>query len=386
MHDLLLIWKNATQHSTRFLLVVLSVALCVAMFCLLLSFDRAMKSSASFNDSRHLVMVNALSFDHPVPARYLERVAELDGVERVFPVTWFGGNNEAAPGLITGYATHIDAYAQSYASRFNIPVASVQAMAEMKSGIIVGADLARRMGWSVGQSVIIKSRRFERSNGSKDWDFQIVGLFEGQSAGADTNFFLFSNTYFNDARRDFKWMVGSLTVEPSADANLADLTERLDQSFATDETATRTVSELEFAQSFISQLGNVSLAIRIVVTGAYCTIFLIAANMIAMTIRQRSPSIGVLKAIGFANGRVVSMVVAESIMIFMFGAFLGVLIGAILVMGLQQVLVHIVPNMSLQLETVGMAVLICLVLGLTAGAVPAMKTTKITVQAALIRK
>ena len=289
MSSLTLIWKNASHHFMRFLMVTIAVALCVAMFCLLMSFDRALNASNQISQDQHLVMVNKISYDHPVPIKYLDQVASIDGVDRVFPVTWFGGNNDAAPGLITGYATFVDDYFTSYQSRFVVSSVALGKMAEVKSGMLIGADLARRMGWSVDQKVVIESRRFAQQSGSKSWEFEILGTFEGADPGTDTNFFIFSNDYFNDARRDYKWMVGSLTIKASADTPVHDLIQRLDETFETAETATRTVSELEFAQSFISQLGNVSLAIRIVVIAAFCTIYLIAANMMAMTIRQRRP-------------------------------------------------------------------------------------------------
>ena len=386
MHSLQLIWKNASHHSVRFVMVIAAVALCVAMFCLLTSFDRALNSSTQMTDDQRLVMVNKISYDHPIPVKYLTQVASVEGVNRVFPVTWFGGNNDAAPGLITGYATYVGAYFDSYDSRYQIAPNALIKASEVKSGMLIGADLARRMGWSLGQTVVIESRRFEQQSGSKSWEFEIVGLFEGTQPETDTNFFVSGNDYFNDARRDYKWMVGSITIEPEPGTSIQDLVIDLDNTFETAETATRTVSELEFAQSFISQLGNVSLAIKIVVAAAFCTIYLIAANMMAMTIRQRRAHIGVLKALGFTSGRIVGLIVSESVLIFVFGAIVGIVLGAILLMGVGQVLLHIVPNMHLSLETVFSVLIISSVMGLASGALPAWRSTKISVQQALTRK
>ncbi len=386
MNNFLLIWKNITYQPVRSLLVTVSIALSVAMFCLLVSFDRALNSSTHMTEDRHLVVVNALSYDYPIPIKYRNRVAEIDGVSRVFPVTWFGGNNDAAPGLITGYATKVLDYVDSYRHRISVAPEALKSIAETKSGILIGVGLARRMGWTPGMTIVINSRKFAKASGSKDWEFEIVGLFEGSKPETDTNYFLFANKYFNDTRQDFKWMVGSLIVEPESDASVQDLMVQLDATFETEEPAIQTMSELEFAQSFISQLGNVSLAIWIIVTAAFCTTFLIAANMMAMTIRQRRFHIGVLKAIGFTNDHVIGTIVAEAVLIFVFGTVIGVLIGGVMIMGVQNALMHVVTNMMLTYETISVAFAISVLMGLAAGAIPSVQSTNITVREALTRK
>ena len=77
------------------------------------------------------------------------------------------------------------------------------------------------------------------------------------------------------------------------------------------------------AQSFVNQVGNIGAILRAIVTAVFFTMLLVTANTMAQSVRERTNEIGVLKTLGFSNGGVLGLVLAESVLITVLGGTLG---------------------------------------------------------------
>lgn len=54
----------------------------------------------------------------------------------------------------------------------------IAALEESRDRVLVGRALAEAQGWSVGQRIGVTSQ-VTREDGSRDWSFEIAGIFEG---------------------------------------------------------------------------------------------------------------------------------------------------------------------------------------------------------------
>ena len=108
--------------------------------------------------------------------------------------------------------------------------------------------------------------------------------------------------------------------DPSKAAEVAKL---VDQEFENSASETKTEPEGAFLQGWASQIGNITLIVGSILGAVFFTMLLVSGNTMAQSVRERTGELGVQKAIGFTNGQIVSLVLAESCLLTMLGAALG---------------------------------------------------------------
>ena len=68
---------------------------------------------------------------------------------------------------------------------------------------------------------------------------------------------------------------------------------------------------------------NIGTMLIAILSAVFFTILLVAGNTMAQAVRERTQEIGVLKALGFTNRRVLILVLAESCLIALIGGMIG---------------------------------------------------------------
>ena len=75
-------------------------------------------------------------------------------------------------------------------------------------------------------------------------------------------------------------------------------------------------------------MGNVKAFILSICLAVVFAILLVSANTMAMSIRERTREVAVLKTLGFTQGRVLSLFVGEAVIVALVGGLIGVFIAA----------------------------------------------------------
>ncbi|MDP2326035.1 MAG: ABC transporter permease, partial [Gammaproteobacteria bacterium] len=81
-----------------------------------------------------------------------------------------------------------------------------------------------------------------------------------------------------------------------------------------------------FVQTVVKQMGDVSYFLNAIVVAAFFTLLFLTGTTMWQSIRDRTPEFAVLKTLGFSDGGVMALVVAESSMLYLFGALTGLVI------------------------------------------------------------
>jgi putative ABC transport system permease protein len=118
------------------------------------------------------------------------------------------------------------------------------------------------------------------------------------------------------------------------------------------------------------------------------TIVLVAANTMAMSIRERTGEIAILKTLGFSPGTVLGMVVVESLVIAVAGG-LGGSLGARLIFGavdMQMLSGGFLQNFTIAWSTVLLSLGIALIVAITSTAVPAWSASRLPIAEAVRRR
>src|ERR1700734_3385975 len=86
---------------------------------------------------------------------------------------------------------------------------------------------------------------------------------------------------------------------------------------------TKTESEKAFGLTFVNMLGNVKAFILSICTAVVFTTLLVSANTMAMSIRERTREVAVLKTLGFTRRNVLGLFVSEAVALSLAGGLLG---------------------------------------------------------------
>lgn len=385
MNDLVLIRKNLFRKKLRAFLMIVSILIAFAIFGVLAGFERAFYSGQDQAQADRLVVVNKINFTQPLPISYFNRVAAVDGVRQVTHFNWFGGYYQDPKNFMVVMAVDPESYLRVYASDFIFPPGAGDAFIRTRTGVLVGDTMAKKWGWKVGDRIPISSNIFSQKNGSHTWDFDIVGTFTGRGPQNDTNFMVLQYTYFDETRSFGKDQIGWLALQTKSVADNDRVMKTIDAMFANSPYETATDTEKAFNKAFLAQLGNIALIVGLVVGAAFITILMIVGNTMVMAVRERTREIAVLKTLGFSNGRILRLVLGESILLALIGGLLGLGIAALTIWSVRDALMNFVPMMSLQPEIVAAGIILILALGILTGLIPALSAMRLKIADALGR-
>jgi len=204
--------------------------------------------------------------------------------------------------------------------------------------------------------------------------------------GGDTRNILMHQDYFEEAKQQAKGLVGWYVVKVDSVDHATLVAKRIDAMFANSPAETKTSSERAMAQSFMNQIGNVSAILSYIVAAVFFTMLLVTANTIAQSVRERTNELGVLKTLGFSNGGVMALVLAESLLVTSLGAVLGMLLAWWIGVQFEPLLSQYVPGFRVPTSAFLAAAGYVVALGGIAGAMPAWQAMRLRIVEALRRE
>ena len=262
-----------------------------------------------------------------------DKLAALQGlpqsVEHAAFVSWVGGYYRDPQDSIQASAVDMQKLLEVSPDVVLAP-AAVKAMREMRTGAVVGADLARQYGWKVGTRVPLRSNIWVQENGSSDWAFDIVGLYSSRDGSPSKEFWV-NYDYFDEARIFGKGTVTMFiaTVKPGAQS--AGVSERIDSLFRNSPDQTYTQNDRDWLRSLIGQLGNLNYFVAAIIAAVLFALLFLTMNTMMQSISERIPELAVLKVFGYRDGLVSALVVFEALLLCAAGAGAGLLAAGFLV-------------------------------------------------------
>jgi putative ABC transport system permease protein len=386
VNDFDLVRKNLFRRKLRAALMIVSILIAFMIFGVLAGFYRAFTAGEDRAAADRLITVNKINFTQPLPIAYFNRVRAVDGVRQITHANWFGGYYQDPKNFVMTLAVEPATYFDVYRSEFDIPPEQLQAFIRDRSSAVIGESLARKWGWKVGDRVPVASNIFsQRSNGSHTWDFTIAGIVKGKTEQAGTDFLLFQYAYFDETRSFGKDTIGWLILQTNSPEINDRVAKTIDAMFANSTAETSTDTEKAFGKAFAAQFGNIALIVFLVVGAAFVTILMIVGNTMALSIRERTREIGVLKTLGFSGPRILRMVLGESVLLALLGGLPGVAIAALITIALRASLANIAPAFAVSPVIAIEGIALMIALGLFTGVIPALNAMRLKIATALGR-
>jgi putative ABC transport system permease protein len=249
-----------------------------------------------------------------------------------------------------------------------------------KQAAVAGQTLARRFGWKVGDRVPIKGTIYPGV-----WEFNLRGIYAGARPEDDTTQFWFRSDYLEE-RTPTEWrgFVGWYTLRIASPDEAVRVARAIDERFANSPWETRTQTEQAFAASFVKQIGNIELLMLAIGGVVFFTLLLVTGNTMAIAVRERTGELAVLKAVGFPDGFVLGLVLAESLVVAAVGGALG--LASIQLYTLRgDPTGGLLPLFYLPPSALVAGLVLALAVGFAAGALPALTAMRLSVVAALRR-
>jgi len=383
MKFLRLVWSNLMRRKLRTALTLLSVLVAFLLFGLLCIIKESFNAGVTMAGADRLIVRHKVSLIMLLPFTYGKRMEGIAGVDATMHWTWFNGIYQNEPKNFFGsFPVDPEPFLDMY-PEYLLPDAQKQAWLKARTGAVVGRALADRFAWKIGDRVPLTSPLWPRK-GEIAWEFEIVGIYEGAKKGTDTSGFFFRYDYFDEARASGQGTVGWYVTRVKDPDRAAEIAAAIDAEFANSPYETKSEPEGAFAQSFIEQIGSIGTMLLAILSAVFFTILLIAGNTMAQAVRERTGELGVLKAIGFTNERVLVLILIESCVIAVIGGAVGLTIAWLLTIGGSPV-PSILPVFYLPIGDLVIGAALALALGVCAGILPAIGAMRLQIAVALRR-
>lgn len=359
--------KNAFRNKRRTTLTVLSIAFSLLLLTLMMTIWRAFYlTEGSTESAQRLITRHKVSLVFFLPYSYREKIRSLPGVTHVVNQTWFGGQyKDAKPeNFFAQFGTDPEELFEVY-PEFKIPPDQLQAWQHDRAGCVVDTDLAKQHGWRLGDRLFIKGTIFP-----VNLELTIRGMY---TAPQPTQSLYFNNTYIDEGYPEIKGRVGFYGVLADSPQNVPKVAREIDEEFRNAPRPTKTESEHAFQLSWIATLGNVKAFILSICLAVVFATLLVSANTMAMSIRERTREVAVLKTLGFTKAKVLGLFVGESVTVALVGGLLGTLAaaGLIAVVARSPQTGLFLNGMKVTVPTMLVAVAVAAVVGLVSSFVPA---------------
>jgi putative ABC transport system permease protein len=349
----------------------------IVAFGLLRTIVDAWYAGVNATSSARLMTRNAISLVFPLPLNYAEKIRQVQGVRSVSWANWFGGVYITESNFFPQFAVEGKSYLDMY-PEYRIPDEERRAFLFDKAGAVAGRKLAERYGWKIGDQIPLRGTIFPGT-----WTFNLRAIYDGGEAKVDESQFFFHWSYLNETvkarfprRAD---QVGLYVVEIGDPGAAAEVSERVDATFRNSLAETLTETEKAFQLGFVAMTEAILVAVQAVSYVIVLIIMAVMANTMAMTARERYGEYATMKAIGFSNGFVATLIFLESVGIALMGGILGILVTLPLADAFGGAMGSLFPVFFVSPETMLMQLAAALLVGVVAALIPAWRAAHVRI-------
>ena len=386
MSALGLVWANLQRRKIRTYLTVFSLLVAFLLFTVLRTvavwFEQGIGDTGGVD---RLVVTAKYSIIESLPVSQRGQILAVDGVEAITHMTWFGGNYQDPRNFFPKYPVEPLGYFEMF-PEYIIDPDQLNAFANTRTGAVAPAGMLEQYGWQVGDKIPIEADIYPMRDGSRLWEFDLVGSYTTEAEGGPPPVFLFHYDYFDEARQFGQGSVGWWTVRISDPERAPEISSTIDTLFENSLNPVKSATEDEFGRQFAAQIGDIGLITTGILSAVFFTILLLTANTMSQALRERIPELAVLKTLGFSDLKVAMIVLAESVLLCALGGLLGIALAVLAAPGINQAMA--VAGLGLFIigwEVPAIAAGLAVLLGIAVGASPAWSANRLSIADALRR-
>lgn len=274
----------------------------------------ALQKEWSPHMAQRLIVTAKSSFFDKLPMAYLAKIEATPGVETVVPFDFVVGYyRDARPeNQVPIQAAPAGPMLRVYMEA-RVPPEQAKAWMEDPTGALVGPLLAEKLGWKVGDRVVLKA---PVEGGSLETTIRAVMGYR-LDAGLYLHRRYFSQVAGDEGRTNMFWILAKSRGD--VDRVTAHLARELENA----PVPARAMTERQWQLQFLEMLGNVQALLGSVGLATAFALLLVTANSLAMSARERRGEAAVLRVLGFRRRAIAALLLGEAVVYGLAGAVLG---------------------------------------------------------------
>ena len=316
--------KNAFRNKRRSFLTILSIAFPLLLLSFLLSLWRAFYGNdlRSEQSNQRLIVRHKVSLTNLLPMSYEEKIRAIPGVSHVVPMAWFNGSykDQKPENFFARFGTDPSEFFDVY-PELSIAPDQLAAWKKDRAGAVCDETLAKKYGWKLGDRIVIQGDIYPIQ-----LELNLDGIFH---ASLPNNALYFNWKYVEEGVSFANGQAGLYSVMVDSPKDVDPASKAINAAFDNAPEPVKAETEKAFGLDFVNTLGNVKAFILIISSAAVLTILLVSGNTMAMSIRERTREVAVLKTLGFERKTILGLFVGEAVAISLIGGILGTLIAVV---------------------------------------------------------
>jgi putative ABC transport system permease protein len=370
-----LLLKNVRRNKRRTALTVLSVAIAVFLGASLRAILRGFTGGAEASSATRTVTIRSTGLFFFMPISHADVIRSTPGVRDVTWACWFGGIYKDPNNFFANFAVDPESYLRIY-PEIQLPPDQREAFLKDRTGAIIGDGLARRFDLKVGDPMVLQVGI--PIYGDQDYTFTIRGIYTPATTVVDNVSMMFHWKYV-DERSIAKGQVGWFVEELDNPDRASEVSRAIDQRFANTANETKTDTERQFQSTFVSMFGNLNLLLGSIGLAVIITTLFVAGNTMAMSVRERTTEIAVMRTLGFPGQAIFALVAGEAVLMALVGAIVGGVLARVIVSSENFGLAGFIPPFGVSNGTLLEGLALGAAIGLAAGVIPATLAARLKV-------
>jgi len=308
--------RNIWRNKRRSILTVASLAFSFLLLTLMMTIWRTFYIDPwSTVSAEHIVCRHRVSLAVPLPTFYRDKIRTIPGVLDVIPLNLFDADYlGATPDNFSKVGTDPSEYLNAY-PEYQIAPEQVMAWKKDPAGAIAGSELAQEHKWKLGEHLTIQGGELP-----VQLELTLRGVFKSPFP---VRAIYFNWAYVQSAAHYQKDQL--YLIQADSPRSVSRIAGAVDTMFHNSPEQTRTEAERAFFIGMISMFGNVKAFILSISLAVLFTSLLVSGNTMAMSIRERTREVAMMRSLGFAPRLLQILLVGENVTLALSAWFFGTL-------------------------------------------------------------
>jgi putative ABC transport system permease protein len=374
-----LVWRNIARRPLRALLTIASLTIAIFLICGLRSLITTLNAGVENADSRRLAVMSATGLFVELPIHYQDKLDRIDGVELTTKFQWFGGYWRSQKYFFAQFAVDPETFLKMY-PECQVPPDQAAAFLANKTSCLIGEGLANDpvMNFKIGDTIPIIGSLHPHPE-DKAWEFQVAGIYRPTAPNFDNRTMWIHWDYYEETLKQGGVTpgVGVYSIRVAPDADVQRIIADVEDTFRDSDQRVDCATEAEFQRQFVTMFGNIPLFVGWIGTGVLIAILLATVNTMLMAMREQSADIGVLKSLGFTDGSMFGLLIAQSMLLALVGGGLGLFLAWSTQGSIAEAMAAYFPGYDVKPGTFMLAATVAVAIGIAAGLIPAVQASRL---------